>query len=75
VTGVAIGIMIPIGAMFLLRLQIFEGILGGSKIVLPISWASVLLALLVSCSTGLLFGYLPASRAAKLQPTESLRYE
>jgi putative ABC transport system permease protein len=40
-----------------------------------VSWLSVLLAFIVSCSTGLLFGYLPASRAANLHPTESLRYE
>jgi putative ABC transport system permease protein len=41
----------------------------------PVSWVSVVLAFLVSCSTGLLFGYLPANRAARLHPTESLRYE
>jgi len=41
----------------------------------PISGASVILAFVVSCSTGLFFGYLPASQAAKLQPIESLRYE
>src|SRR5258708_748783 len=41
----------------------------------PVSWVSVVVAFVVSCSTGLLFGYLPASRAPKLQPVDSLRYE
>jgi putative ABC transport system permease protein len=41
----------------------------------PVSLASVILAFAVSCTTGLFFGYLPASQAAKLQPIESLRYE
>jgi putative ABC transport system permease protein len=42
---------------------------------IQISWVSVILAFVVSCSTGLLFGYLPANRAASLHPTDSLRYE
>jgi len=42
---------------------------------IPVPWQSVVLAFVVSCSVGLFFGYLPADRAAKLQPTESLRYE
>lgn len=42
---------------------------------IPISWISVIIAFLVSAFTGILFGLLPASKAAKLQPTESLRYE
>jgi putative ABC transport system permease protein len=42
---------------------------------IPISVWSVLAAFVVSCATGLLFGFLPARSAAKLQPTESLRYE
>jgi ABC-type antimicrobial peptide transport system permease subunit len=41
----------------------------------PVPWISVVLAIGVSCLTGPLFGYLPANKAAKLQPTDSLRYE
>jgi len=42
---------------------------------IPISWLSVIVAFVVSSSTGLLFGFLPANRAAKMNPTEALRYE
>jgi putative ABC transport system permease protein len=42
---------------------------------IPISWVSVVIAFFVSAMTGILFGLLPANKAAKLQPTESLRYE
>jgi putative ABC transport system permease protein len=45
------------------------------NITLPISWVSVVLAFVVSCATGLIFGFLPANRAARLQPIESLRHE
>jgi putative ABC transport system permease protein len=41
----------------------------------PVPWIAVAAALIVSCSTGVFFGYLPASKASSLQPTESLRYE
>jgi putative ABC transport system permease protein len=44
-------------------------------ISVPVPWESVVLAFIVSCSVGIFFGYLPAERAAQLQPTESLRYE
>lgn len=37
--------------------------------------AAVFAALGASCVTGILFGMLPASRAAKLDPVEALRYE
>jgi putative ABC transport system permease protein len=46
-----------------------------SGLSVPVPWISVVLAIGVSCVTGLLFGYLPANRAARLQPTESLRWE
>jgi putative ABC transport system permease protein len=41
----------------------------------PVPLLSVVLAFVVACSTGLFFGYWPANKAARLQPTESLRYE
>jgi putative ABC transport system permease protein len=45
------------------------------EFTVPVPWFSVVLAIGVSCVTGLIFGYLPANKAARLQPTESLRYE
>ncbi len=68
--GIAIAVAIPLALNFLIG---FFPEIGG--ITIPVSWLSVLLAFIVSCSTGLLFGYLPANRAANLHPTESLRYE
>src|SRR5262245_46836398 len=44
-------------------------------LTVSISGVSIALALVVSCGTGVLFGYLPARRAAHLQPTEALRHE
>jgi putative ABC transport system permease protein len=70
VAGIAIAVGIPAIINFLLGLfPMTEGV------TVPISWISVVLAFVVSCSTGLIFGFLPANRAARLQPTESLRYE
>jgi putative ABC transport system permease protein len=63
--GILIALSIPI---------IVRPLLPGNLRV-PVPWIAVVLAFLVSCSTGLLFGYLPANKAARLQPTESLRYE
>jgi len=68
--GIAIAVLIPALTNYLM--SFFQV---GEETRLPISWVSVVLAFVVSCSTGLVFGYLPANRAAKLQPTESLRYE
>jgi putative ABC transport system permease protein len=68
--GIAIGVAIPIVLGLLIRF-----IPGATDITVPVSWVSVVLAFVVSCSTGLIFGYLPANRAAALQPTEALRHE
>jgi putative ABC transport system permease protein len=65
VIGILIGLAIPVTAQFFLP----------SNLRVPISGMSVIIAFVVSCSTGLFFGYLPADQAARLQPIESLRYE
>jgi putative ABC transport system permease protein len=61
--GILVGIAIPLSA----------GYFSGVKI--PISPVAVVVAFGVSCLVGLVFGLLPANRAAHLNPTEALRYE
>lgn len=70
IAGILIAVAIPALLNFLLGLIPDTG-----GIVVPVSWVSVLLAFVVSSSTGLIFGYLPANRAARLQPAESLHHE
>ena len=65
VIGILIGIALPVAAQLFLP----------GNLRVPISPISVVTAFVVSCSTGLFFGYLPASQAAAMQPVESLRYE
>lgn len=43
--------------------------------VAHLSWQTVTLAIMICTVVGLLFGFLPAYRAAKSEPIESLRYE
>jgi putative ABC transport system permease protein len=65
VIGILIGIAVPVAVQTFLP----------GNLRVPVSGLSVIIAFVVSCSTGLFFGYLPASQAARLQPVESLRYE
>ena len=65
VAGILIGVSIPV---------LIQPLLPGNLRV-PVSPLSVAVAFLVSSVTGIFFGYLPANKAAQLQPTESLRYE
>jgi len=65
VVGILLGIAVPVAV---------QSFLPGNLRV-PVSPLSVVIAFVVSCSTGLFFGYLPANQAASLQPVESLRYE
>ncbi len=68
--GIIIAVLVPPVVTAIIRLfPVPPGI------EISTSWPSVLLAFVVSCATGVLFGYLPASKAAGLQPVESLHYE
>jgi len=68
-TGALAGILIAVSIPVILKLLLPWGF------PVSVSWISVIVAFLVTCLTGVLFGYLPANRAAGLQPTDSLRYE
>jgi len=61
--GILVGVAIP------LSVELF------ADIRIPISVTAIVVAFGVSCLVGLVFGILPANRAAHLNPTEALRYE
>ncbi len=62
--GILVGISIPLSVRLLTDMSF-----------IPISTVSIVVAFGVSCVVGLIFGLLPANRAAHLNPTEALRYE
>ncbi len=62
--GILIGIAVPLSVQFFV-----------DGVAIPVSWWSIVVAFSVSVAVGLIFGMLPASRAARLNPTEALRYE
>src|SRR5581483_10209283 len=61
--GIIIGLAIPFSVRFLTTFRI------------PISGLSAIIAIVVSTLVGVIFGTVPATRAAQLDPVESLRYE
>lgn len=63
VVGVVVGLALPVSARMF------------TSFVIPISPWSVVIALLTSAAIGVIFGTLPANRAAQMDPVESLKYE
>jgi putative ABC transport system permease protein len=61
--GIVIGLAIPLSVRYLTEYR------------LPISGLSAIIAIVVSSLVGIIFGTIPATRAAQLDPVESLRYE
>lgn len=63
--GGVVGVILSIGITQLIN-QFF---------VAYMDWTTVLNAILICAGVGILFGYLPSSRAAKADPIDSLRYD
>lgn len=63
IVGILLGLAIPFSVRFITNYR------------LPISGWSVIIAVAVSSFVGVLFGTAPATRAARFDPIESLRYE
>jgi len=63
IIGILIGLALPFSLRFLTNFRV------------PISGLSAIIAIVVSTLVGVLFGTVPATRAAQLDPVESLRYE
>ena len=63
IVGILLGLALPFSVRFITDYRF------------PISGWSVIIAVAVSSLVGVLFGTVPAARAAQLDPVESLRYE
>ena len=61
--GTMIGLAIPFSIRFL------------TPFAIPVDWWSAVVALSTSMIVGIVFGTLPANRAARLDPVETLKYE
>ncbi|HXN45885.1 MAG TPA: ABC transporter permease [Bryobacteraceae bacterium] len=61
--GILLGVAMPLTVRYL------------TDFIIPVSTLSIAVAFAVSGVVGLVFGLLPANRAARLNPTEALRYE
>ena len=64
VIGIVIGLAIPFSVRFFF-----------DDFHIPISGLSAIIAIIVSSLVGIIFGTVPATRAAQMDPVESLRYE
>jgi putative ABC transport system permease protein len=65
--GAVIGLLVGWGVSLIVR--------NATPLQASVPPLAIIAALGASCLTGILFGLFPASRAAKLDPIEALRYE
>ncbi|NBS42075.1 FtsX-like permease family protein, partial [bacterium] len=70
--GCVLGVLLGVGASFLASLVLTRLVPGWAFVIPP---SGVIASAGVATVTGILFGFYPARRAAKLDPIEALRYE
>ncbi|MFM7481686.1 MAG: ABC transporter permease [Candidatus Methylopumilus sp.] len=67
IVGCVIGVVLGLGGALIVKKIV------GAEIIISIQ--SIVLAFSVAASVGVFFGYYPASKAAKLNPIDALRYQ
>ena len=72
--GGALGIALGYGIAALANL-VLPALLSDVELTVQPSFSAALIAFGISAGIGVLFGYLPAKRAARLNPIEALRYD
>ena len=68
--GIALGYIVSMGAN-----KVLPMFTSGTTVTVSPSFNSIAVAFGISVGIGVLFGYLPAKRAARLNPIEALRYD
>jgi putative ABC transport system permease protein len=63
VFGIVVGLSLPLSVRFF------------TSYIFPFSWWSVVIALTSALLVGVIFGTVPATRAAQMDPVEALKYE
>ena len=73
--GIALGVLVAMGVGSLLGASLAAQMGGGATFSAAPTLGTVAISFGVSVGIGVLFGYLPANKAAKLNPIDALRYD
>ena len=73
--GIALGCLLAMGVGSILGAMLTSQMGGGATFSATPTVGAVAVSFGVSVGIGVLFGYLPANKAAKLNPIDALRYD